>query len=80
MTIQNLTNFFMWCSIINGTIFIFWVTIYTLFPNLVYKTQGIWFSGSKETFNTIMYVFLGVFKVFFLVFNLTPYLALLMIT
>lgn len=79
MDIQLLTDFFMWCSIINGSILILWITIYGFAPNLIYKIQGRWFSGSEETFSTIMYVCLGFFKVFFVIFNVTPYLALLLI-
>ncbi len=80
MDMQVLTDFFMWCSIINGSIFLIWIIVYGLAPNLVYKIQGLWFLGSRETFNTLMYALLGLFKLFFLIFNLTPYLALLLMT
>jgi hypothetical protein len=38
-----------------------------------------WFPIPRETFNVLIYGFLGLFKIFFLTFNLVPYLALLII-
>ena len=46
---------------------------------LVYSTQSKWFPIPRETFNLVMYSFLGLFKIVFLVFNLVPYLALLIV-
>lgn len=79
MNIQQITDFFMWCSIINGCLLILW-TIFIMFtPDLVYRTQNRWFPIPRATFDTLIYGFLGLFKIFFLVFNLIPYLALLII-
>ena len=80
MNIQFFTDFFMWCTIINGSILILWTAFFMFAPDLVYRTQKGWFSFSRENFNIIMYVFLGFFKVVFLVFNLVPFLSLLIIT
>ncbi|NQT40829.1 MAG: hypothetical protein HQ581_25260 [Planctomycetes bacterium] len=79
MDIQTLTNFFMWCTIINGALLALW-TILCMFPlDWVYRTHSKWFPISRETFNVAMYGFLGLFKIFFLVFNAVPYVALLII-
>lgn len=80
MDIEILTAFFMWCSIINGALLVLWISLCSLAPNLVYRIQNIWFPLPRETFDVIIYSFLGLFKIFFLVFNLTPFLALLIIT
>lgn len=79
MNIQILTEFFMWCTIINGAILVLWITSYALAPNLVYRTQIKWFPIPKENFIVVYYSFLGLFKIIFLVFNVVPYLALLII-
>ncbi|MCK4621138.1 MAG: hypothetical protein KAT62_02865 [Desulfuromonadales bacterium] len=79
MDIQTLTAFFMWCTIINGALLILWISMCALAPNLVYRTQSLWFPLPRETFNVIIYSFLGLFKIVFLVFNVTPYVALLII-
>jgi len=79
MDIQALTQFFMWCTIINGALFFLWTTMFLFFPDLVYRTQSRWFEISREQFNLIIYSFLGLFKIVFLFFNVVPYVALLII-
>ncbi len=79
MDIQTLTNFFMWCTIFNMSLLAFWSIIFLLAPDMVYRTQSRWFPISRETFNVAMYCFLGLFKIEVIVFNLVPYLALLII-
>jgi hypothetical protein len=71
--------FFMWCTIINGGLLLFWTTAVMVAPDLVYRTQRRWFPLSKETFTVVIYSFLGLFKILFLVFNLVPYIALLIV-
>lgn len=48
-------------------------------PDFVYRTQSKWFSIPRATFNVIIYSFLGAFKIVFLVFNVVPYMALLIV-
>jgi len=77
MDIQTLTTFFMWCTVINGTVFVFWAATCILMPDLLFRIHSKWFSISRETFNISIYSFLGLLKIFFLVFNVAPYVALL---
>jgi len=79
MDIQTLTAFFMWCTILNGSLLVFWSIMCKLAPDLVYRMQSRWFPVSRETFNVVLYSFLGLFKIVFLVFNVVPYVALLII-
>ena len=79
MDIQTLTRFFMWCTIINGGLLLFWIVMFRFAPNLVYRTQKKWFPGHRETFDVVMYSFLGLFKIVFLVFVAVPYVALLIV-
>jgi len=79
MDIPTLTRFFMWCSIINGGLLLFWSAMCLLAPDLVYRTQRVWFPIPRETFDVLIYSFLGLLKIVFLVFNLVPYLALLIV-
>ncbi|MBT6153276.1 MAG: hypothetical protein HOL01_03595 [Planctomycetaceae bacterium] len=79
MEIQTLTSFFMWCTILNTSLLVFWSIIFLVAPDWVYRTQSRWFPISRETFNVAMYCFLGLFKIVLIVFNLMPYLALLII-
>jgi hypothetical protein len=79
MDIETLTRFFMWCTIINGALLVFWIIMLISAPEMIYRTQQIWFPIPRETFNIVMYCFLGFFKIIFLVFNLVPWLALLIV-
>ncbi len=79
MNLQTLTQFFLWCTILNGILLLLWSGAFMLAPDLVYRTQSKWFSISREHFDIIFYAFLGVFKIVFLVFNVVPLLALLII-
>lgn len=79
MDIQTLTSFLLWCTIINGGLLILWVLAQIAIPNLVYKTQAAFFPMEKEKFNAVFYLFLGIYKIFFIVFNVVPLIALLII-
>jgi hypothetical protein len=79
MDIHTLTTFFMWCTIMNGALLVLWTTMCILAPTLVYRTQSKWFPIPRETFNVAIYMFLGLFKMAFLVFNVVPYVALLIV-
>lgn len=79
MTIQFLTSFFMWCTIINGGLLLLWTLFCSFAPDLVYRTQRTLFPIPRETYDVVIYSFLGLFKIVFLVFHLVPYITLLII-
>lgn len=79
MDIVTLKSFFMWCTIINGGIYLLWILFLLFAPDFVYRVQSYWFPVARETYNAIIYSFLGLFKVIFIVFNIVPYIALLII-
>ena len=79
MDIQALTKFFMWCTILNGALLILWTLVCFCALDWVYRIHGRWFSFPRETFNAIIYLFLGIFKMVFLVFNAAPFVALLIV-
>lgn len=79
MNIQDLTHFFMWCTIINGSVLLVWTCIAALAPNAVYRIQSKWFPIPRETFTVLFYTFIGAFKMLVIVFNAVPFLALLII-
>ena len=80
MDVQTLTTFFMWCTIINGALLSLWIIIFMVAPDLVYRTQSKFFPIPQDTFNVVFYAFLGLFKIIFLVFNVVPYVALLILS
>ena len=79
MDIQTLTMFFIWCTILNGVLLALWSIISLLVPDSVYRMHSKCFPMPRDTFNVVLYSFLGLFKIFFLFFNVVPCAALLII-
>jgi len=79
MDIHALTSVLMWCTIINGGLLVLWTIFFLFAPDMVYRTQSRWIPVPRETFDVVMYCFLGLFKILFLIFNLVPYIALLLV-
>ena len=80
MDIPTLTSFFMWCTIINGGLIIYTSVFLICAPDFIYRLQSKWFPISREAFNIIVYSYLGLLKILFFIFSLTPWLALLIIS
>ncbi len=76
MDIYSLKTFFMWCSLINFGLLMHMSLAFLFFPDFIYRMHSRWFPLSRESFNTVIYGFLGLFKLFFFGFNLVPYVAL----
>lgn len=76
MNIETLTTFFMWSTVINGVLLLFWSAMLLGAPDLTYRTQKRFVDISRSQFELVMYGFLGLFKLFVIVFNVTPWIAL----
>ena len=79
MDIQGLTAFFMWCTIINVGLLIFSSVMCIFLSDFIYRMNNKFFSVSREAFNVVLCSFIGLLKIFVIVFNLVPYIALLII-
>ena len=79
MDIQTLTTFFMWCTIINMGLLILTSLVCIFLADFSYRMNNRFFSISREAFNVVLVCFIGLFKIFVIVFNLVPYIALLII-
>ncbi len=79
MDLQTLTAFFMWCSVISTGIYLVWVLFLLLMPDFVYVVQTRWLPIPRETYNAIVFSFMGAFKVVLILFVLVPYVSLLIV-
>jgi hypothetical protein len=79
MDVTIVRAFFLWCTIINGALLIFSSLLCAFAGDWVYRVHSRWFTLSRESFNTVIYSFIGLYKIFFIVFNLVPYLALVIV-
>ena len=68
-------DFFMWCSIINGSLLILFFLISTFAGDWIYRMHSKLFPMSRQTFNVVIYSAIGIYKLFFIMFNLVPYIA-----
>ena len=79
MDIATLTRFFMWCTILNIGLLMLSFLILAFNGDFVYKLHNKWFPMPRETFNMIIYSFLGIFKIIVFAFNVVPWIVLSMI-
>jgi len=76
MDTAAIRSFFMWCTILNAALLVFSFLIVAFAGNCVYKIHSKWFAVQREAFDVAVYCFIGLLKVLIIVFNLVPYLAL----
>ena len=79
MTVELLTKFFMWCTILNVGLLAFSSLFLAFAGDFVYKMHTKWFPMPRETFNVAIYSFIGIYKIIVLTFNVIPWLVLLII-
>lgn len=79
MDIQMITKFFMWCTILNFGLLMLIVILCVFASDLIYKNHSKWFPISREAFNVVFYSSIGVYKIFFLFFNIVPWIVLMII-
>ena len=79
MDMELLTKFFMWCSILNLALLMFSFLMLAFAGDLIYRIHGRWFPMPRETFNVVLYSFIGVYKILVFVFNVVPWAVLAII-
>ena len=77
MDLDTWTRFLGLCTLINAVLLTFWALLLKLAPDLLYRTQKGWIDLPRQTVLTVLYGFLAVYKIFFMMFNLVPFVALL---
>ena len=79
MDIESIRAFFMWCTILNVALLLLSLLFCLCAGDWIYQIHSKWFSISRQTFNVAIYSFIGLYKIFILVFNLIPFIALLIV-
>jgi len=79
MDIEAVRGFFMWCTIVNAGLLVLSFVICACAGDWIYRKHSKWFPISRDAFNVAIYSFMGLYKVLVLVFNLVPYIALLIV-
>jgi len=74
---KKLKPFLMWCTIINGSLLVMGFAMCIMGPDLWYGMHSKLFHIPVENIAVTNYLFLGFYKIFWLIFNAVPYVALL---
>ena len=76
ITIDTLTVFFGWCSVINIGMLVFAAIILMILKEPISRLHSKLFELNQESLPLIYFRYLGNYKIAILMFNLVPYIAL----
>ncbi|NOX27125.1 MAG: hypothetical protein GXP21_02830 [Gammaproteobacteria bacterium] len=79
MTLEIIRDVLAWSAVINYSILLYWFVILTYAHDWVYQFHSRWFDLSTNTFDAIHYSAIAFYKLAIFLFNLVPYLALLIV-
>ena len=80
MNIELLREILGWCTLINFGLLLWWWLFFILAHDWMYRLHSRWFKLSVEQFDAIHYSGMAIFKLVVFVFNVVPYLALLIVS
>ncbi|MFT3743342.1 MAG: hypothetical protein QM785_03505 [Pyrinomonadaceae bacterium] len=69
-------HFLIWCTAINYAILIVWFVVFIFAHDWLYRMHTRWFKMPVETFDSIHYAGIAVYKIGILLLNLVPLIAL----
>jgi hypothetical protein len=79
MTIDMLEQFFLWCTILNGATLLLSALFCVCAKDWIYSVHSKLFNiSSRDSFNNLLEMFIAIYKIIFMTFNLFPYIALLL--
>ncbi len=79
MTIESVRDVFLWCTIINYGVLLLWALVFMTAHDWMHRLHGRWFRLPIEQFDAIHYAGMAVYKIGIFIFNLVPFVALLIV-
>jgi len=76
MTRFPLTDFLLWCTIVNYAVLLLWFIVFMLAHDWMFKLHGRWFHLTQVQFDGLHYAGMSVYKIGILLLNLVPFIAL----
>lgn len=76
MNIAQLTDFLLYCTLINYVILLIWFFAFIFAKSWMKKLHRQWFNLSDQNFDAIHYSAMAVYKIGILLLNLVPFIAL----
>ena len=71
-----LSEFLLWCTILNYAVLLVWFAAFSLGHEWMFKLHGRWFRLTAAQFDALHYGAMAIYKVGILLLNLVPYVAL----
>jgi hypothetical protein len=71
-----LSDFLLWCTVLNYSVLLLWFVVFCLAHDWMFKLHGRWFRLTPAQFDALHYAGMAVYKVGILLLNLVPLVAL----
>ena len=75
MSLIMLSDFLLWCTVINYGILLMWFLVYAAGRTWLVNLHGRWFHLAATQFDAVNYAGMAVYKIGILLLNLVPYIA-----
>ena len=72
----SLTDFLLWCTILNYLVLVLWFMVFCVAHEWMFRLHGRWFRLTTAQFDALHYGGMAVYKVGILLLNLVPLIAL----
>lgn len=76
MDIQIIREFLLWCAVINFGILLTWFLFFLLAHDWIYRLHTRWFKIPRESFDTLHYTCMAIYKIAIITFNLVPFMVI----
>jgi hypothetical protein len=76
LTLETLRTLLGWCAIGNLALLLVWFAVFLLMHDAMLAWHGRWFKFSRETFDTIHYTGMAIYKLLTWMLFIIPYLVL----
>lgn len=80
MTLSVLKEFLLWCLAADYALLLVWFLLFVAARGWMYRLHTRWFRISEQTFDLVHYAGMAGFKLAIVIFNLAPWLALVVMT
>jgi hypothetical protein len=77
MSVATVRTILVWSAVINYAILLLWFLVFRFAHDWMYRVHSRWFRLSMEQFDAAHYAAMSIYKIGILLFNLVPYVAIL---
>lgn len=79
MAVKEIHDFLLYSLVINYLILLVWFGFFAMAHDFIYRLHNRWFNLSMQTFDTIHYSSMAIYKIGIILLNLVPLIALCLV-